>query len=73
MDNLSPAEQKRLQLIQTIQKYFAEGYNASEIARLTQKNNHTVLKYKVGDPEILCRSSANVLKERVHWNRTVRR
>lgn len=58
MDNLSPAEQKRLQLIQTIQKYFAEGYNASEIARLTQKNNHTVLKYKVGNPEILCRSSA---------------
>ena len=58
MDNLTPAEHKRLQVIQMIQAYYKKGYNASEIAKLIQKDRHTVLKYEVGDPERLCRSNA---------------
>lgn len=58
MDNFTPAEKKRLQLIQMIQRYYTEGYSIAEIAKLTRKNRHTVTKYIEGDPIILSRSNA---------------
>lgn len=57
MDNLSESEQKRLKLIEQIQKFYKEGISIREIVRRTGKHRNTVKKYLEGDPHILCRSN----------------
>lgn len=57
MDNLTPAEGTRLELIHTIQGLHQQGVSIKGIARMTGKNWKTVQKYLEGDPEKLCRSN----------------
>ncbi|MDD2504214.1 MAG: hypothetical protein PHG58_10275, partial [Clostridia bacterium] len=59
MDNLSGAEEKRLQLIRQIQAFHNEGLGLSEISRRTGKHSKTVKKYLEGDPTKLCRSNCS--------------
>lgn len=51
MDNLTDAEQKRLQLIQKIQKMAQQGISISEISRRFQINRQTTKKYLTGSPK----------------------
>lgn len=57
VDNLNEIEQKRLQLVNTIQKFHQEGYSISKIARILGKSRNTIKKYITGNPKILCRST----------------
>ena len=57
MDNFTEAEQKRLQLIQQIQKMYQTGISIREITRRFQINRQTTKKYLKGDPMILCRTN----------------
>lgn len=59
VDNLSGAEEKRLQLIRQIQAFHKEGLGLSEISRRTGKHSKTVKKYLEGDPTKLCRSNCS--------------
>lgn len=49
MDNFTEAEQKRLQLIQQIQKMYQTGISIREITRRFQINRQTTKKYLKGD------------------------
>lgn len=59
MDNFTPAERKRRQLIVEIQNLHNAGESISNIVRITGKNWNTVKKYLDGDPDILCRSTGH--------------
>lgn len=53
---LTRAEEKRLELILTIQSLYNGGESVHEIARITGKDWKTVKKYLDGDPKLLCKS-----------------
>lgn len=57
VDNHTKSEQKRRELITTIQKLRANNSSITEIAEATGKNWKTVKKYLDGDVDILCRSN----------------
>lgn len=57
VDNLNKIEQKRLQLVNTIQKFYQEGCSISKIARILGKSRNTIKKYTVEDSVTLCRGA----------------
>lgn len=56
VDKLTIAEQKRLQMIEEIQRLHKSGESIHSISRITGKNLGTVRKYVYGNPEAKCRS-----------------
>lgn len=60
MDNLTDAEQKRLNLIMQIQEMYHARVSIREIARRFKISRQTVRKYIEGNPNILCRSKNEV-------------
>ena len=54
--SLTRTEEKRLELILTIQSLYNGGESVHEIARITGKDRKTVKKYLDGDPKLLCKS-----------------
>lgn len=62
MDNLSPLEQKRYQVICQIQMFLKEGCSHREIAKRMGISRRTIAKYRVGNPEEFCESGINQSK-----------
>lgn len=56
-ETLSESENRRRELIITIQNLYKNGNFIREISRITGKERKTVRKYLEGDPYILCRSN----------------
>lgn len=56
-ETLSESENRRRELIITIQNLYKNGNSIREISRITGKERKTVRKYLEGDPYILCRSN----------------
>lgn len=54
VDNLSPDERQRLQLIRRVQEMLREGFTYSEIAGETGVSTRTIARYRTGDPESMC-------------------
>ncbi len=54
--SLTEPENRRRELIITIQNLFKTGESIREISRITGKERKTVKKYLEGDPDLLCRS-----------------
>ena len=57
MDNLTSAEETRLNLIQQIQEMYQPEISICEISRRFGIDRRTVSKYLNGDPYVLCRSN----------------
>jgi hypothetical protein len=57
VDNLTESEKVRKQLITQIQRFLQEGCSVSETARRLGITRTTAMKYKDGNPDILCRST----------------
>lgn len=55
MDNLTPTEQDRLQVIQKVQEMLESGFSYADTAQETGISTRTVARYRTGNPEIMCR------------------
>lgn len=72
VDNLTPSEQERLKLIQKVQAMLKAGFTYADVAKETGISTRTVARYRVGDPETMCRfqrpereNSLDCLKEEI--------
>ena len=55
VDNLTPSEQERLKLIQKVPAMLKAGFTYTDVAEETGISTRTVARYRVGDPETMCR------------------
>jgi transposase len=54
-DTLSPEEENRLHIMQTVQKMLGDGFSYSDVAKETGICIRTVARYRTGDPQMMCR------------------
>ena len=64
MDNLTDAEQKRLNLIIQIQEMYHAKVSIREITRRFKISRQAVRKYIKGAPNVLCRSKKRSILEK---------
>ncbi|WP_077609165.1 transposase [Clostridium sp. Marseille-P2415] len=72
VDNFSPREQKRYQVICQIQTFLKEGCSYREIAKRMGISRRTVAKYRAGNPKELCESGINQSKLDVYKDEIIK-
>jgi len=70
-DNLTLAEQRRYEVIVTMQRLLAEGYAPVRIKEMLKTTYNRIRRYATGDPLQLCRFSGGTPKEVENYRETI--